>query len=49
MRAFYLPMAILLHVVLGLVGLSIMGMGAALLCAGALGAGFSSIGSRLAS
>lgn len=49
MRAFDLPMAIFLHVVFGIIGLSIMGMGAAFLCAGAIGAGCSSIGSRLAS
>lgn len=49
MRAFDLPMAILLHVAFALVGLSIMGMGALLLFAGAVGAGVGSVGSRLTS
>lgn len=41
MRALDLPMAILLHLVLGLVGLSLMSMGAFIICVGAVGAALS--------
>jgi hypothetical protein len=47
MRALDLPMAILLHLVFGIVGLSLMGMAALILCVGAIGATLS--GSRMGS
>lgn len=38
MRALDLPMAILLHLMLGIVGMSLLGVAAVLLCIGAVGA-----------
>jgi len=48
MRALDLPMAILLHLLLGIVGLSLMGMAAFILCVGAVGATLSGTGSGTA-
>jgi len=48
MRALDLPMAILLHLLLGIVGLSLMGMAAFILCVGAIGATLSGTGSGTA-
>lgn len=44
MRALDLPMAILLHLVLGIVGLSLMGMAAFIVCIAAVGATLSGTG-----
>lgn len=46
LRALDLPMAILLHMMLGIVGLTLMGMGALFVCVAAAGAAVSGLGTR---